>query len=141
MHKEGFSDDFLQSIDWSNFDMVRLDQETWNHIEALIGKFFLNHTKEELYREGVNRSLMIYPVYTPKDIAEDKQLEARKYWISVEYPELGDTLTYPGAAAKTPLMSPIKKRAPLIGEHNQEIYQELGFTEHELSNLKGAGVI
>lgn len=84
---------------------------------------------------------MIYPVYTPEDIAGDAQLEAREYWVPVEHPELGETITYPGAIAKTSLTSQIKKRAPLIGEHNQEIYQELGLAKDELSSLKEAGVI
>ena len=141
MHVEGMSDDFLQSIDWSNFDLTGVDQETWDHIERLMGKFFLNYSKEELYSQGLRRGIMIYPVYTPKDIAEDAQLEARKYWIPVEHPELGETITYPGAAAKTSLTSQVKKRAPLIGEHNQEVYQELGFTRDKLLSLKEAGVI
>ena len=141
MSSEGISDDFLQSIDWSSFDMSTVDQETWDRIERLMSKFFLSHSKEELYNQGLKRGLMIYPVYTPKDIAKDAQLEARKYWVQVEHPELGETITYPGAVAKTPSMPSIKRRAPLIGEHNQEIYQELGLTKDELVSLKEAGVI
>lgn len=141
MHNEGMSDDFLQSIDWLSFDMTTLDQKTWNHIEGLMQKFFLDHSKEELYSQGLRRGIMIYPVYTTEDIAEDAQLEAREYWVPVEHPELGETITYPGAIAKTSLTSQVKKRAPLIGEHNQEIYQELGFAKDELSSLKEAGVI
>ena len=106
-----------------------------------MGKFFSNHSKEELYDQGLKRGLMIYPVYTPEDIAGDAQLEARKYWVPVEHPELGETITYPGAFAKTSLISQVKKRAPLIGEHNQEIYQELGFAKDELSGLREAGVV
>ncbi len=141
MYVEGMSDDYLQSINWSNFDLTGVDQETWDHIEKLMGKFFLNRSKEELYSQGLRRGIMIYPVYTAEDIAKDAQLEARKYWIPVEHPELGETITYPGAIAKTSLTSSVKKRAPLIGEHNQEVYQELGFTRDKLLSLKEAGVI
>ncbi len=141
MNNEGMSDDFLQSIDWPSFDMTTLDQKTWDHIEGLMQKFFLTHSRNELYSQGLRRGLMIYPVYTPEDIAGDAQLEAREYWVPVEHPELGETITYPGAIAKTSLTSQIKKRAPLIGEHNQEIYQELGLAKDELSSLKEAGVI
>ena len=141
MYNEGMSDDFLQSIDWPSFDMTGLDQKTWDHIEGLMAKFFSNHSKEELYDQGLKRGLMIYPVYTPEDITGDAQLEARKYWVPVEHPELGETITYPGAFAKTSLISQVKKRAPLIGEHNQEIYQELGFAKDELSGLREAGVV
>jgi len=142
MRDEGMADDFLSSIDWKKFDLATVDQKTWDHIEELMVKFFLTHTKEELYSKGLTLGVMIYPVYTPEDIAKDKQLEARGYWTPVEHPELGETLIYPGAFAKaslTPLQ--IRKRAPLIGEHNQEVYEELGFSKEELLRLHEAGVI
>ena len=60
-----------------------------------------------------------------------------------EHPELGDTITYPGAFAKfnnNPIE--IRRRAPLIGEYNQEIYEEeLGMSREQLILLKQAGVI
>lgn len=122
--------------------MARVGQETWDHIEKLMEKFFLNHSKDELYSKGLSQSVMVYPVYTPKDIAENVQLEARKYWVPVEHPELGDTITYPGATAKASLTPmPIRRRAPLIGEHNQQVYHELGFAKDQLLRLKEAGVI
>jgi crotonobetainyl-CoA:carnitine CoA-transferase CaiB-like acyl-CoA transferase len=142
MRGEGMADDFLISIDWNRFDMATVSQETWNHIEQLMVNFFKSHTKQELYLKGLTLGVMIYPLYTPENIAEDKQLEERGYWTQVEHPELGETLTYPGVVVKASLAPlQIKRRAPLIGEHNQEIYQELGFTKEELISLVEGGVI
>jgi crotonobetainyl-CoA:carnitine CoA-transferase CaiB-like acyl-CoA transferase len=142
MDDEGMADDFLRGIDWDSFDMAKVDQETWDHMERLMERFFLNHTKEELYNKGLSLGAMIYPVSTPKDIAESPQLEARKYWEQVEHPELGEIISYPGAAVKASLMPMgIRRRAPLIGEHNQEVYRELGFSEEELTALKQGGII
>jgi crotonobetainyl-CoA:carnitine CoA-transferase CaiB-like acyl-CoA transferase len=80
---------------------------------------------------------------TPKDLLEDAQLAARDYFVPVAHPELDDVITYPGAPFKmsrTPLK--ISRRAPLIGEHNEEIYEkELGFSKEELNKLKATGVI
>ena len=62
--------------------------------------------------------------------------------IFLKYPELGTTLTYPGAfvkASETPLG--IRRRAPLIGEHNEEVYSELGIVKKELINLKQGNII
>ena len=74
---------------------------------------------------------------------ESTQLAAREFWQKVEHPELGTTLTYPGAFANASEAPPrISRRAPRIGEHNQEIYeQELGLSTEELKTLKQAGVI
>jgi len=142
MDEEGMADDFLRAIDWDNFDMAKGDQETWAHMERLIERFFLNHTKEELYTKGLEQRAMIYPVSTPQDIAENQQLQARGYWVQIEHPELGETITYPGPAVKaslTPMQ--IRRRAPLIGEHNQQVYTELGFSEEEIITLKRRGII
>jgi crotonobetainyl-CoA:carnitine CoA-transferase CaiB-like acyl-CoA transferase len=35
----------------------------------------------------------------------------------------------------------IRFRAPLIGEHNQEIYRELGILDEEIRTIEEAGVI
>ena len=142
MDEEGMADDFLRGIDWSHFDMAKVGQETWDNMERLMERFFLNHTKEELYNKGLSLGAMIYPVSTPHDIAESPQLEARKYWEQVEHPELGEIITYPGVAVKASL-TPMgtRRRAPLIGEHNQEVYKGLGFSEEELITLKQGGII
>ena len=54
-----------------------------------------------------------------------------------------DTITYPGAwAISSEANLNIRRRAPLIGEHNQEIYErELGMTKEELAILKQSGVM
>jgi crotonobetainyl-CoA:carnitine CoA-transferase CaiB-like acyl-CoA transferase len=61
----------------------------------------------------------------------------------VEHPELNDTIIYPGAFAKVdgaPIN--IRRRAPRIGEHNDEVYQkELGISEEQLALLRQTGVI
>jgi crotonobetainyl-CoA:carnitine CoA-transferase CaiB-like acyl-CoA transferase len=73
---------------------------------------------------------------------EDPQLEARDYWKEVEYPELKDTLVYPGALYKSTEICWQTRPAPLIGEHNDEIYEkELGLSGKSLTILKHTGVI
>ena len=85
---------------------------------------------------------MLIPASTPKDLLSDPQLEARDYWEEVDYPELGTTITYPGALYKSSEITWKFCRAPLMGEHNSEIYEEeFGFTEETLSMLKQSGII
>jgi crotonobetainyl-CoA:carnitine CoA-transferase CaiB-like acyl-CoA transferase len=83
------------------------------------------------------------PCATFEDVLQNAQLEARGYWEMVEHPEMGETIKYPGAPVKmkdTPWR--IQRRAPLIGEHNEEVYdKELGLSKEELAILKANGVI
>ena len=80
---------------------------------------------------------------TIEDLAISRQLQSRGFWEEVDHPELGATIRYPGPfikASATPCVKTV--RAPLIGENNAEIYAgELGFSNAELSILKGAKVI
>lgn len=101
------------------------------------------HTKEELYVEGQKRDIIICPVSSLGDILADPQLAARNFWIDIKHNELGATIRYPGAfvkASETPCV--IKCRAPLVGEHNMDIYKrELELSQDTISALKQAGVI
>jgi len=142
MEEEGMADDFLKSVDWEGFDMASATQEFHDAVEERIQRFFMEHTKEELYEGAMKRRIMLYPVADIKDLAHNPQLQAREYWVSVEHPELGTSITYPGPFIKSSLV-PLKigRRAPLIGEHNEEVYGRLGLSQEELMELKREGVI
>jgi crotonobetainyl-CoA:carnitine CoA-transferase CaiB-like acyl-CoA transferase len=64
--------------------------------------------------------------------------------VEVDHPELGEKFLYPGWPIKWSNLPPYAPqcRAPLIGEHNYEIYcKELGLSKEELILLKARGVI
>jgi crotonobetainyl-CoA:carnitine CoA-transferase CaiB-like acyl-CoA transferase len=143
MTKEGMAAQFLSEIDWENWDMAKVDQQSINRIEETISSFFQLHSVKELYDGAVERRIMLYPVSTPKEIVESHQLDARGFWASLEHPELGTAITYPGAFIKSSEVNcGPKHRAPLVGEHNLEIYEgELELPREKLVMLKQAGVI
>jgi len=122
--------------------IARLEQ--FAHINGIFTDFLAPKTKQEIYESAAQRRIMIVPVHTAKDLVESPQLEALGYFVDVEHPELGMSLKYPGAPyyhiSQTPWR--ISRRAPLIGEHNFEIYEkELGFSREQLAILKQQGAI
>jgi crotonobetainyl-CoA:carnitine CoA-transferase CaiB-like acyl-CoA transferase len=82
-------------------------------------------------------------VRSPDEVMEDPHLEDRGFWAEVEYPEVGITLRHPGPAGilnGSPWK--ISRRAPLIGEHNDEVLcGELGLSRADLSVLAEGGII
>ena len=74
---------------------------------------------------------------------ESSHFQVRGFWTQMEHPELGSTLTYAGPPFKsTEACWRMERRPPLIGEHNEEIYEkELGLSSEELIRLCEAGVI
>lgn len=145
MDNEGMADDWLKAMDWgAGYDASKLTQDVVDRVEESAAKFLMTKTKMELYEDGaLKRRIMLGIFATTKDVSENKQLKARDFWVPVEHPELGETLTYPKAPVRL-LHSPVtyRRRAPLIGEHNAEIYEgELGLSRQELILLKQANVI
>ena len=141
---EGQASDALKNMDWDSYDMAQIKPEELAILEECIGKFFMSHTKEELYKGALERMIMVCPVCTLKDVFEDnQQLRARLFWQSIDCPELDGKVAYPGHffSASEFSCAPLQ-RAPLIGEHNREIYEgELGLSQQELILLKQAKVI
>ena len=143
MQEEGMADDFIKGLDWDTFDLTQATQETVDQMIKSTERFFMAHTKAELFDGAVKRRILLYPVNTTKDILESPQLAARDFWKEVKHPELDTSITYPGPFA-TVLGKPLSlsRRAPLIGEHNREIYEEeLGISREQLQTLEQGRVI
>ena len=143
MEEKNMLPDYLVNFDWAVFDMANQTQEMQDLIESPVADLFMEYTKNELYDQAQKRGIMLCPVCSSKDILENEQLKSRDFWVEINHPELDTNITYPGVFAKlsqTPMG--INHRAPLIGEHNNDIYQgELGLSPSELSTLHRCGVI
>jgi crotonobetainyl-CoA:carnitine CoA-transferase CaiB-like acyl-CoA transferase len=125
---------------WDGSTITQEESDTRN---SYVAKFLVTKTKAELYEGATQRGILMAPCATFEDVLQNAQLEARGYWEMVEHPELGETIKYPGAPLKVKEMPwRIQRRAPLIGEHNEEIYEkELGLSKEDLAVLKANGVI
>lgn len=142
MAEEGMAEE-LADIDWHNFNPGAATPEQVQRAEEVLGSFFLTKTKQELYQAAVERGFSLAPSSTPKDLVEDAQLAARGFFIEVEHPELSDTISYAGAPLQMSHHAwSIQGRAPLIGEHNEEVYErELDLSQEQIAILKRDGVI
>jgi crotonobetainyl-CoA:carnitine CoA-transferase CaiB-like acyl-CoA transferase len=142
MEKDGLAGP-LKSFNWAGVDRRTATQETQTYAEEAIAPFFLNHTKAELLQLAIDERIMLLPVSTPADLLGSTQLKARGFWTDIDHPELDATITYPGAFVQSSEVNcAIRRRAPLIGEHNEEIYMgELGFTREEMTMMMEAGII
>lgn len=111
-------------------------------VNYFVEQLALRYTKQQLFEEGQKRGIPITPVNTSHDIANDPHLKARGYWVEVPQPSIG-TFRYPGAPYRLS-RSPwrIRRPAPTLGEHNEEIYcGQLGLRVEELASLRAANII
>jgi len=60
-------------------------------------------------------------VYTPGELMADPHFVARGFPAAVEHPELGRTITYPGAPYRFTATPWRATRAPLLAEHQADL--------------------
>ncbi|MEE8418689.1 MAG: CoA transferase [Dehalococcoidales bacterium] len=145
MQEEDMSPDWLSGLDWElDYNATTMGQPIADSVGEAVERFTLTKTKGELYEEGaIKRRILIAPVSNTRDISQNLQLESRNYWEKLEHADLDEPVLYCGPfirMSETPLIS--LKRAPRIGEHNDEIYRdELGISGKKLGSLKEKGII
>lgn len=109
--------------------------------DALVGPWFLTRTRKEIVEDCQEWRIPASPVNDMGDLFRDEQLNARGYWTSIDHPETG-RLPYAGPPFKMSETPAEFGRAPLLGEHNDEIYlRRLGLSRDELERLVKDGVI
>ena len=149
MDQEGMAPDFMKETNWVAWDvngLVAKGEEGIREIEEVqvrVAGFFATKTKAELYERAITDRVLLAPCNTVQDVCDSPQLKARDFWIEVYHPELAARLTYLGPYIKlseTPIE--VRRRAPLIGEHNEEIYVgELGLDKAQIAQLKEQGTV
>jgi benzylsuccinate CoA-transferase BbsE subunit len=138
MDEYGLADDLL---DERYQDPVVLSAST-DHLGDVLTRFFASIDAEEAYHGAQIRGFSAGSIRTVEEILQDPHWRDRGFFVELEHAELCKSFTYPGAYAifsKTPLT--ISRRAPCLGEHNAEIFGELGLTALQLAALREAGVL
>jgi len=124
-------------------DPAVIAASTSHIIDDLVANFIASLPAEEVYHAAQQRGFTWGAVRAPEALLNDPHLNDRGFWKEVAHPELGRSFVYPGEAAiynGSPWR--ISRRAPLIGEHNVEIFcTELGLSRNELSVLAENRVI
>ena len=116
--------------------------EHWESLEPLITDWSTRYTKCELLEGAKVKKVPMAPAYSVAEVLERKQFKERDFFVDIEHPETGK-LTYPGAPYKLPKTPwEIRRPAPLLGQHNVDIYcHELGYTKEELVKMYEAQII
>ncbi|MGH3556085.1 MAG: CoA transferase [Mycobacterium sp.] len=106
----------IASGEFSDDDSARL--------RAVIKDFFAARTKDEVLQAAIKRKLLCVPICDISDIVASPQLAARDFFVTVGEDE--DAVLLPGPFAHTSLPNAmsVRRRAPRLGEHQQEVFDE-----------------
>ena len=142
MAEEGMADEFLLAYEWERFDMATATQDLIDRISRPIADFFLTRTKKEALDAATSRNISICPLMSMKDLLGDPNLAARGFWTAMDFPGSQAGIPYPKQFARSSENEMTTRcRAPLIGEHNDEVYGGLGLSGERIVSLRRSGVI
>ena len=91
---------------------------------------------EDLFHAGQTRRLCFAPVLTMAGLARQEQLRARNFFVEVFHPRAGKLVHLgPPYQLQDPWWQ-IRRPAPLLGEHNEEVRASLGQVETSRGRVK-----
>ncbi|MFO8101282.1 MAG: CoA transferase [Dehalococcoidia bacterium] len=131
---------FMEMPELLQFKPGELRQKA-DEIDALLTRRLAEEDREEIFHRAQKWRLPFAKVMEVEELAEDEQFQDRDFFTKIEHPATG-ILTYPGTPFKMSDCRTNLGRAPLLGEHNEEIYGGLlGYAKEELTQLRGMGII
>ena len=147
LEEEGLIDDLAEFLNRPTREAMRRgDAEALEHQRRVAGvmrELAARTDADALFKRAQSLGFQWGIVNAPEDVLADPHFQARGFPTEVEHPELGETFIYAGAPYDLPKARwAIRRRAPLLGEHNEELYiGELGMGADELAELRARGVV
>jgi CoA:oxalate CoA-transferase len=125
-----------------NFSTRQNREMHMDEFNAMLYSWLVEHTKQEIFDEAARVRYPAGPVYDTAELVNNPQYRELGFFIPLDHP-LAGKLEYPGAPFR---MSEggyeIRRPAPLLGQHNAEVYCGLlGIQETDLPLLHIRGVI
>ena len=110
-------------------------------IVPLLQEIFLTRPVADWVKDLQQASVPCGPINDIADVFADPQVLARDMLQEIEHPTLGSIKQtgLPIKFSETP--GGLDRHPPLLGEHNQEILAELGYSEKEISDMAETSVI
>jgi len=121
----------------NQFDVQRREE----FLSTIWYPWVMERTRREIVEACQAERVFSAPINTTEDLLNEPQLQERGFWVEIDHPVVG-RLTYPGRPAlSAELPWVIRRPAPLLGEHNEEVYTSLGYTKEDLVKLREGGII
>ena len=120
------------------------DPNLFPRLQELMREQVTTRTKQEMLDISIEYDLLLVPVLTVADLDRSPQLEHRGFWHEIEHAD-GRSVTYPGPPLNVfvdgEAFGHSRRPPPQLGQHNHEVYGELGLTAAEIERLQSDGVL
>jgi len=112
-----------------------------DEVSSFLRQAFLSKTRDEWLAELRDLDVEIGPVNNLDEVFADPQVLHREMIQEVDHPIVGKTrqIGFPIKFSETP--GQIRSPAPFIGEHTEEVLQDLGYAREQIDELRQGQVI
>lgn len=141
--EDKFWAEFCQKIDRAEYIKPQWNTSLQQDMQADVRAIMLTRTREEWLEFFSKSDICFTPVLTMEEMCDHPQVVAREMILKLENVRgTGRDVPLTGVAAKLS-ETPGEARLvfPALGEHNDEILSQAGFTPSEIDELKAKGVI
>jgi len=123
------------------FSSIEARGENAKELIAIMDAKFATKTRDQWFEIFKREGLIHAPIQTPTEVINDPQSLANNYVVWFDHPVLGKTkmVGFPWDFSQTP--ASIRREAPELGQHTEEILLELGYTWDDITQLKTEEVI
>ena len=131
---------FLKDQKWAA-PAAQSDPALKEEFEAFYFAWLMERTKQECTQAGQVAGVPCAPVNTIEEVVNDPHFNVRGCFAEIDHPMTGK-LKYvgrPSIMSETPWQ--VRRPAPLLGQHNEEVYGGLGYAKEDLVKLRQQGVI
>ncbi len=111
-------------------------------VSERMAKWCAERTAAEALAEMEEARLPAGPVLSPQQVLEDPHIAAKGLFQAVDYPGLAKAaplMRTPVELSETP--GEIRHRAPTLGEHTDQLMEEIGYSKEEIAQLHEARII
>jgi crotonobetainyl-CoA:carnitine CoA-transferase CaiB-like acyl-CoA transferase len=113
-----------------------------DELEQLITAWTTKQTADEAAERIQKAGVAAFVCATNKDLAENRHLNERQYFVELDHPEVGvqKHCGMPWKMSATPCE--VKAPAPVMGQHTEEILTTiLGYSRDDVARLREAGAL
>jgi formyl-CoA transferase len=110
-----------------------------NEMWKLITDFAKSYTKREFMAILNPLDVPCGPIMSTQDLATDEHIRGRQMYVELDHPQRGKWWNV-GMPIKLSASPAVIKRSPTLGEHTDEVLQDvLGYSKEKITTMKSAG--
>ena len=131
----------LEARGVSDLGLALVSQDKKDLILDTLAELFASGGRDKWVEILRNADIVAAPINTLLESSNDVDVLANGYISEMAYPEIGETLKVHGSPWQFSQTPARIGRAPKLGEHNLEIFTELGYSEADIASLAERKII